>query len=92
MGIKNIIKMESNDEKNKISIKYCKCCYFYDIIKFEDFDLDSILVHEQSYKNILVYEISYKNVMGAKLKLKNMIAFATELDIIQEYLLILDVL
>ena len=40
--------------------------YFYDIIKFEDFHLDNILIAEKSYKNILVFKISYKTLNGAK--------------------------
>ena len=40
--------------------------YFDDIIKFEDFDLDNILIDEKSYKNILIYSISYKTLIGAK--------------------------
>ena len=53
--------MESNDELKEIIIKNCACYYFDDIIKFEDFDLDNILIDERSYENILVYNISYKN-------------------------------
>ena len=41
-------------------------CYFDGIIKFEDFDLDDILIDEKSYRNILVYNTSYKTVIGAK--------------------------
>ena len=40
-------------------------CYFDGIIKFEDFDLDDILIDEKSYRNILVYNTSYKTVIGA---------------------------
>ena len=35
--------MEKN-ELRKVSIKYRVCCYFDDIIKFQDFDLDDILL------------------------------------------------
>ena len=41
--------MESNDKLKKIDIKYCTCCYFNDINKIEDFDLDDILIDEKSY-------------------------------------------
>ena len=34
--------------------------------KFEDFDIDNILIDVNSYKNILVYDISYKTFIGAK--------------------------
>ena len=50
----------------EINIKCCACYYFDDIIKFEDFDLDNILIHEKSYENILVYNISYKTLIGGK--------------------------
>ena len=42
------------------------CYYFDDIIKFEDFNIDNILIDEKSYKNILVYNISYKSLIDAK--------------------------
>ena len=42
----------------------CTCCY-YDIIKFEDLNLD-ILVDQKSFENILVYNISYKTLIGSK--------------------------
>ena len=34
--------------------------------KFEDFQLDNILIDEKSYKKVLVYTISYKNFIVAK--------------------------
>ena len=43
------------------------CYYFHDIIKFEDFILNNILIDEKSHKNILIYNISYKNLIGLKL-------------------------
>ena len=58
--------MESNDNLKKIEIKYRTCYYFDDIIKIEDFDLDSILVVEKSYENILVYNISYESLIDPK--------------------------
>ena len=39
------------------------CYYFDDIIKFEDFDLDNILLDEKQYEDILIYDISYKTLM-----------------------------
>ena len=56
--------MESNDKLKEIDIKNDPCYCFDDIIKFEDFDLDNILIHEKSYINILVYNISYKTLIG----------------------------
>ena len=43
------------------------CFYFDDIIKFQDFDLDNILIYENLYKNILVYNIPCKTLIDNKL-------------------------
>ena len=37
-----------------------------DIIKIEDFDLNNVLIDENSYENILVYNISYKSLIDSK--------------------------
>ena len=58
--------MENNDELNETDIKSCTCYYIDGTIKFEDFDLDNILIDKKSYKNFLVYNISYKTLIGAK--------------------------
>ena len=58
--------MESNDKLKKINNENRVIYYFDDIIKFEDFDLDSILTDEKSCEHILVYNISYKTLIGAK--------------------------
>ena len=58
--------MESNDKLKEIDIKSRTCCYFDDIIKIEDYDLDNILIDEKSYENILVYSISYKTLIDFK--------------------------
>ena len=42
------------------------CYYFNEITKFEDFDLDNILIEEESHENILIYDISYKTLIGSK--------------------------
>ena len=42
--------MENNYELKEIYIKNFTCYYFDDIIKFEDFDFDNILVDEKPYK------------------------------------------
>ena len=39
--------MDSNDELKEIDIKNRTCYYFDDIIKFENFDLDNILIDEK---------------------------------------------
>ena len=41
------------------------CYYFDDLIKFEDFDLDNILIDEKSHENILIYDISYKTLIDS---------------------------
>ena len=43
--------MES-DQLKEIDIENCKCYYFDDIIKIENFDLDNILTDEKSYENM----------------------------------------
>ena len=58
-------KMENNKLK-KVRIKHCTCCYFDDITKLEDFDIDNILIDEKSQKNILICDISYKTLIGSK--------------------------
>ena len=57
---------EVNDELKEIDIKDRICYYFEDRIKFEDFDLDNILIDEKSWKIILVHNISYKTLIGAR--------------------------
>ena len=59
-------KIESNGKLKEINIKNCTCYYFNDIIKFEDFDLDNMLIDEKLSENILVYDVSYITFMGAK--------------------------
>ena len=61
---KGIIKIENNEFK-KVSIKNCMC-YFDNIIKLEDFDLDNILIDKKPYENILIYNISYKALIDRK--------------------------
>ena len=58
--------MESNDKLKEIDIKNRTCYYFDDIIKFEDFDFENILIDKKWCENILVYNISYKNLIPAK--------------------------
>ena len=54
---KYIIKIEINDKLKEAEIKNRTSYYIDDIIKFEDFDIDSTLLDEKSYKYILVYGI-----------------------------------
>ena len=59
--------MESNNKLKEIDIKNRTRYYFDNIIKFEDFGLNNILIDEKSYKNILVYNISYTILINASL-------------------------
>ena len=57
--------MENNEFKN-VCIKNRTCYCLDDIIKLEDFDLDNILIGEESHENILIYNISYKILIDPK--------------------------
>ena len=56
--LKNI-KMKNN-EVWKVRIKSRKCYYFNDMIEFEDFDFDNILIAEKPHEGILIHDISDK--------------------------------
>ena len=63
--------MESTNKLKEIDFKNRMCCYFDDIIRFwnRDIEFRDILLDEKSYEtseNILSYNISYKISMGAK--------------------------
>ena len=53
-----IINTESNEKFKKINIKDHIFFCFDDKSKIEDFDLDNILIDEESDENILVHNIS----------------------------------
>ena len=85
--------MESNYKLKEINIKNCTCYYFDDIIKFEDFDLNNILIDEKSCENILVYSISYTALIDDKplcikfdkvdgYRIRYLVLFGTGLDIL----------
>ena len=38
--------------------------YFGDLIKFEAFDFDNILVDEKLYENILINNVLYRTLIG----------------------------
>ena len=74
----------------EINSKNRTCCYFNEITKFEDFDLNNILIDEILQKNISVHDISYKLLIGAKpLRIRSLdgLEFKMELDI--QYYLVL---
>ena len=54
--------MESNNNLKETHIENCTHYNFDDIIKFEDFDVDIILIDKKSYENILVYKHFIQNV------------------------------
>ena len=56
-----------NNEFEKVRIKNRTCYYFDDIIKLEDFNVDNILIDENSHENVLIYDISYKTLIDPKL-------------------------
>ena len=58
-------KMENN-EFQAIRIKIRKCYCLDDIVKLEDFDVDSILIGEKLNENLLIYDISYKTLLDPK--------------------------
>ena len=58
-------KMENNKLK-KVNIKNRTSYYFNDIVKLEEFDLNSILIDEKAHKNIFIYDISYKTLIDSK--------------------------
>ena len=60
-------------ENKKVRIKICSRYYLIDVIKFEDFDFDNILIDEKSHKDILVYDISYKSLIGQNHYVLNLI-------------------
>ena len=57
--------MENNEFK-KVHVKNRTCYYFDDIIKLEDYDIDNILIDEESHENILLYDNIYKTLIGGK--------------------------
>ena len=58
--------MESNGILKEIGIKKTYVLLFRWYIGIENFDLNNILIDENSYENILVYNISYKNLIDSK--------------------------
>ena len=66
------LEIENNGRKGKVGkkkifcIKNCTCYYFDDIIKFEEFDFDNILIDEKSYENILIYDVLNRTFVGTK--------------------------
>ena len=46
-----IIKMGSNHKLKEIDIENCTCYYFDGIIKTAEFNLNNILIDEQSYED-----------------------------------------
>ena len=53
-----------NNELRITCIKNRRCCYFDNMIKLEEFDLDNTLIEEKSHENILIYNISFKTLIA----------------------------
>ena len=54
-----------NNELRKVCIKN-RTCYYFDIIKLDNFDFDNVLIGEKSHKNILIYDILHKTLTDPK--------------------------
>ena len=59
------------------------CYYFNNLNRFEDLNLDNILINENLNENILFYNISYKNLISTK-------PFRIRFDKIDEYVRVYD--
>ena len=59
--------MVSNHEPKDINIKNCKCYYFDDIIKIEDFDF-KILILIFGYRDLLMMSVSVSNITALNIK------------------------
>ena len=75
------MNMDNNFESKEINIKWLIWYYFDDIIKFEDFNLDNILIDEKLYQNILVYNILDKILVGGSINWMDLLKFMIEIDI-----------
>ena len=51
------------------------CYYFDDIIKFEDFNFDDILIDEKSYEKIFVQNFDWYKIIAYFDKMKNTMPF-----------------
>ena len=59
-------KIENNEYKY-VCFKNRSCYHFGDIIKFQDFSFDNILINGKSDGNILTYDVSYDTLIRTKL-------------------------
>ena len=58
--------MKSNNKLKETNMKTWTCYCLDDIFKFEDFDLDNVLIDEKSCENFLLYKLLLKTLIGAK--------------------------
>ena len=49
--------MKSNNKLKETNMKTWTCYCLDDIFKFEDFDLDNVLIDEKSCENFLLYKL-----------------------------------
>ena len=67
-------------------ISKCTCYYFDEIIKIKVFEIDNILINEESYESFLVYNISPKCLIAKPLHIRfdkkdDLLQFMMKLDI-----------
>ena len=75
--------MKTNDWSKEFNIKNRTCYYFDEIIKFEYFYFENILIDKKTNENVLVYNISYKTFIGTQ-------PFRISLDKIDEFIRVYD--
>ena len=75
--------MKTNDWSKEFKIKNRTCYYLDEIIKFEYFYFENILIDEKPNENVLVYNISYKTFIGTQ-------PFRIRLDKIDEFIRVYD--
>ena len=58
--------METNEWSKEFNIKNRTCYHLDEIIKFEYFYFENILIDEKPNENVLAYNISYKTFIGTQ--------------------------
>ena len=71
--------METNEWSKEFNIKNRTCYHLDEIIKFEYFYFENVLIDEKPNENVLAYNISYKTFIGTQL-------FRIRLDKIDEFI------
>ena len=71
--------METNEWSKEFNIKNRTCYHLDEIIKFEYFYFENVLIDEKPNENVLAYNISYKTFIGTQ-------PFRIRLDKIDEFI------